>query len=61
MPVNKVEFGGETLIDISDSTVTADSLLDGCTAYSADGSKIVGSLSPSGGGTRNFFRKYRLY
>lgn len=50
MSVNKVEFSGETLIDISDSTVTADSLLEGTIAYGADGSKIEGILQAMGGG-----------
>lgn len=50
MPVNKVVFGDETLIDISDSTVTADSLLKDAVAYSADGTKILGTLEQSGGG-----------
>lgn len=43
MPVNKVQFGENTLIDISDSTVTADSLLEGKKAYAADGSAIIGT------------------
>lgn len=42
--VNKVVFGDETIMDISDSTVTEGSLLKGTTAYSADGSKIVGTM-----------------
>lgn len=40
---NKVIYNGNTLIDISDSTVTADKLLQGYTAYAADGSKIIGT------------------
>lgn len=44
MPVNKVEFANETLIDISDSTVTAESLLEGTKAYGADGSPIIGTM-----------------
>lgn len=45
MAVNKVVFGDQTLIDISDSTVTAGDLRDGVTAYKKDGTKIIGSLS----------------
>ncbi len=45
MPINKVTFGDNTLIDISDSTVTADSLLEGKKAYGADGSAIVGIMT----------------
>lgn len=44
MPVNKVKFADEVLIDISDSTVTAESLLEGTKAYGADGSPIIGTM-----------------
>lgn len=46
MAVNKVIFDEKTLIDISDSTVTEDSLLSGITAYNAAGEKIVGTMEP---------------
>lgn len=42
MAVNKVVYDGETLMDISDSTVTEDDLTEGVTAYAANGEKIVG-------------------
>lgn len=41
--VNKVVYGGTTLIDISDSTATADKIIQGSTAYGADGRKITGT------------------
>ena len=42
--VNKVQLAdGTSLIDISDSTVTADKILQGYTAYGADGSKLTGT------------------
>lgn len=41
--VNKVVYGGQTLIDISDTTATADKILEGYTAYGADGSRLVGT------------------
>lgn len=44
MAVNKVVFGEDTLIDISDSTVTTDGLLEGLSAYNAAGEKITGVL-----------------
>ena len=47
MAVNKVIFGGEVLIDISDSTVTADTLAEGVVAYDAKGNRIVGTMKPS--------------
>lgn len=42
MPVNKVEYFGETLIDISDTTVTAETLPLGLIAYDKSGNKILG-------------------
>ena len=43
--VNKVVYGGTTLIDISDTTATADKILEGYTAYGADGQKLTGTAS----------------
>lgn len=45
MANNKVQLAdGTTLMDISDSTVTEDALLDGAVAYNAAGDKIVGTM-----------------
>ena len=44
MAVNKVIYGGQTLIDITDSTVTAENLPEGVVAYSASGERIVGTM-----------------
>lgn len=44
MPVNKVIYNNETLIDISDSTLTSETLLKGVVAYDKSGNKITGSL-----------------
>ena len=45
MANNKVQLAdGTTLMDISDSTVTEDALLDGVVAYNAAGDKIVGTM-----------------
>lgn len=41
--VNKVIYGGETIIDISDSTVTEDTLAKGVVGYGASGERIVGA------------------
>ena len=41
--VNKVIYGNRTLIDISDTTATAQTILTGYTAYGADGNKITGA------------------
>lgn len=50
MAVNKVVFGAISVIDISDSTVTADRLAKGETAYDKSGEKIIGTMESSGGG-----------
>lgn len=47
MAVNKVVFGAVSVIDISDSTVTADTLAKGATAYDKSGAKITGTM-PTG-------------
>lgn len=42
MAVNKVDYSGETLIDLTEDTVTPDVLLSGETAHSASGEVITG-------------------
>lgn len=44
MAISKVVFGSDTLIDLTSDTVSADSLLSGYTAHSADGSEISGGV-----------------
>lgn len=41
--VNKVVYGARTLIDITDTTATADQVLTGYVAYGANGVKITGT------------------
>lgn len=48
MAVNKVVYDGRTLIDISDTTATADKILSGYTAYGADGNKVTGTAESGG-------------
>ena len=43
MGINKVEFGSTLIMDISDSTVTEDTLVEGSTAYGANGEKLIGA------------------
>ncbi len=43
MAVNRVDFGGKTLIDLSNDTVTPASLLPGYTAHNAAGEQITGA------------------
>lgn len=42
--VNKVVVEGETLIDLTEDTVTEEGLLEGIVAHAANGEKIVGAL-----------------
>lgn len=44
MPINKVVYNEEVLIDLTGDTVDASKLLAGVTAHKADGSSIVGIL-----------------
>ena len=46
--INKVEYGGRTLIDLTSDTVTAGHLESGYTAHDASGNVITGTLNPSG-------------
>ena len=45
MAVNKVVYAGQTLVDLTADTVTADKLAQGITAHSADGEKITGTAA----------------
>lgn len=51
MGVNKVEYGGIVLIDLTGDTVTEDTLTKGITAHNAKGEQIVGTHECSGGGS----------
>ena len=44
MAVNKVVYGGNTLVDLTGDTVTANDLADGVKATGADGNPIVGIM-----------------
>jgi len=44
MGVNKVVYGAVAIMDISDSTVTEDTLAEGTVAYGADGERIIGTM-----------------
>ena len=41
--ISKVIYGGQTLIDLTNDTVTADKLLTGITAHGADGAVVTGT------------------
>ena len=44
MAINKVEYGGDTLIDLTSDSVTPENLLSGVTAHDASGKKITGTF-----------------
>lgn len=45
MAISKVVYGGETLIDLTADTVTAEKILAGYTAHGKDGEAITGSCA----------------
>ena len=45
MGINKVVYGGKTLIDLTGDTVTADKLLEGVTAHGKDGEVVTGACT----------------
>lgn len=54
MAVNKVNFGGNTLIDLTGDTLeSAEQLLKGIIAHAKDGSVITGQMEAGGGGAGN--------
>ena len=51
MAVNRVDFGGDTLIDLTGDTLeSAEQLLKGVIAHAKDGSVITGQMEAGGGG-----------
>lgn len=50
MGVNKIVYGGQTKLDISNDTVTPSALLEGYTAHDNTGALIVGTASGGGEG-----------
>lgn len=43
MAVNKVTYGGETLIDLTEDSVTPETLAEGVTAHNKSGTRITGT------------------
>lgn len=43
MATSKVVYSGRTLIDLTEDTITEETLLRGYTAHKADGTKVVGT------------------
>lgn len=48
MAVNKVIFGGETVVDLTTDTVTPETLAEGVTAHDKAGNAIVGTMVVGG-------------
>lgn len=46
MGVSKVTYAGTTLVDLTEDTVTSDTLLEGVTAHDASGEVVVGAFTP---------------
>lgn len=55
MAVNKVVLGNQTIMDITDTTATADKVVSGYTAYGANGVKMTGTLNLSGFMTKSTY------
>ncbi len=45
MAINKVVYGGTTLLDLTGDTVTADKLMQGYTAHDRTGALITGTAT----------------
>ena len=48
MAVNKVIYGHNVLVDLTEDTVTADKLLNGVTAHDSTGVKVHGTMANNG-------------
>lgn len=49
MDVNKVEYAGKVLLDLTEDTVAPENLLAGATAHDSSGQRIVGTMKQSSG------------
>lgn len=57
--VNKVVYGGRTLIDLTADTVTPETLMAGRTCHASDGSVITGTLFAGLPGTCDVYESLR--
>lgn len=51
MGINKVVYGNQTLVDLTEDSVSSENLLEGETAHDRSGARIVGTLSDFTGAT----------
>lgn len=51
MGVSRVDYDNETLIDLSNDTVTPQTLAKGYTAHNSNGEQIVGTMTEESGGS----------
>ena len=59
MTINKVIFGGETLVDLTNDTVSTDTLAKGVTAHDKTGVQITGTMEFSGHQIFEIFQSLR--
>lgn len=60
MAVNKVEYNGNVLIDLTGDTITPDKLVKGITAHNAKGEAIIGTHECSSGSSDNNCEAYHI-
>lgn len=60
MGISKVEYAGNTLIDLTADTVTPETLQEGVTAHNAMGELITGVMSAGGGGVPTLPAGYEM-
>lgn len=55
MAINRVDFNGNTLIDLTSTTATADTILEGYGAFGKDGNWIDGTATSGGGSSQGIY------
>jgi hypothetical protein len=58
MGINKIEFNGKVVMDLTGDTVTPETLAEGATAHDKAGDPIVGTMKQSGGGSASLGVRY---
>lgn len=61
MAINKVVYGATTLVDLTDSTVTPETLALGQVAYNAAGERIVGTMITFAELETDGYWQYRIF